>query len=136
MVALVDGEPDHYPPWGTTDREMSFVLGHGGHGGSWRIYAGHPRIEFPPFNDENVLRVARVGSCLYLRAEPGKEGGILDCLPEGTRLLPKLSEEWESQWHERRTLEPSTAWWHGYWVYVRTPSGAEGWVAHEYLDWY
>ena len=100
------------------------------------MYAGYPRIEFPPFNDENVLRVARVGSCLYLRAEPGKEGDILDCLPEGTRLLPKLSEEWESQWRERRTLEPSTAWWHGYWVYVRTDDGVEGWVAFEYLDWY
>ena len=23
-----------------------------------------------------------------------------------------------------------------YWVYVRAPSGAEGWVAREYLDWY
>ncbi len=34
------------------------------------------------------------------------------------------------------TSAPSVAWSDRPWVYVRAPSGAEGWVAHEYLDWY
>ena len=153
-----EATPDHHAPWGTTDREMRFRLGHGGHGGGVCIFAGYPRIEFPPFNDESVLRVARTGSCLYLRAESGKEGGILDCLPEGTRLVPRISAEWaEALGYDGRHDEwpdgfgfsgPSLEWAcvgsgecsaydsYGYWVYVRTDDGAEGWVAHEYLEWY
>ena len=110
-----------------------------GEAASLRCY---PRIEVPPFDDENVLRVVRTGSCLYLRAEPGNEGGILDCLPEETRLLPQLSPDDGSY---DGFDGPSLVWGcfgpgdcsgYGFWVYVRTGDGAEGWVAHEYLDWY
>ena len=139
-------------PWGSTDREMRFAMNIGGaYGASVCIYAGSPRIEFPPFDDENVFRVVRTGSCLHLRAEPELEGGILDCLPEGTRLHPRMSAEWAEEW-EGALYDgfegPSLAWGcvgpgecsaygsHGYWVYVRTDDGAEGWVALRYLDWY
>ena len=140
-------------PWGSTDREMRFAMNIGGaHGVSVCVYAGSPRIEFPPFGDENVLRVVRTGSCLHLRAEPQLEAGILDCLPNGTRLHPKMSAEWAEEWGDGGWYEgftgPSLEWAcvkpgecsaygsHGYWVYVRAPSGVEGWVALRYLDWY
>ena len=140
-------------PWGSTDREMRFAMNIGGaYGVSVCIYAGSPRIEFPPFDDENVLRVVRTGSCLHLRAEPEMEGGILDCLPDGTRLHPRMSAEWAEEWGDGGWYEgftgPSLEWGcvkpgecsaygsHGYWVYVRTDDGLEGWVALRYLDWY
>ena len=140
-------------PWGSTDREMRFAMNMGGaRGVSVCIFAGSPRIDFPPFDDENVLRVVRTGSCLHLRAEPHLEGGILDCLPDGTRLHPRMSAEWAEEWGDGGWYDgfngPSLNWScvrpgecpgygsYGHWVYVRAPSGAEGWVALRYLDWY
>ncbi len=140
-------------PWGSTDREMRFTMNIGGsRGGSVCVYAGSPRIDFPPFDDENVLRVVHTGSCLHLRAEPELEGGILDCLPDGTHLHPRMSAEWAEEWGDGGWYEgfngPSLEWGcvgpgecsaygsHGYWVYVGTDDGMEGWVALRHLDWY
>ena len=66
--------PGHHNPWGATDREMRFVLDHGGHGVGSRYFAGAPRIEFPPFSSELRFRVHGTASCLRLRTEPGTEG--------------------------------------------------------------
>ena len=84
----------------------------------------------------------------------------MDCLPDGTRLV--LAEPSDSVGDDEYYSGVSRAIWiqydddsvNYYWVYVRTPSGVEGWVAHgyeaivrtddgatgrvarEYLDWY
>ena len=122
------------PSWGEDHRELRFAL--------WPPLAkwgvcdipllAPPKIESPPFDEEFTFRVARGESCLPLRAEPDAGGRVRDCLAAGTRLLLSASREWaEAAVHSR---DPSIAWSEGYQVYVRTDGGAEGWVAHEYLD--
>ena len=122
------------PSWGEDHRELRFAL--------WPPLAkwgacdipllAPPKIESPPFDEGFIFRVARGESCLPLRAEPGAGGRVRDCLSAGTRLLLSASrEKAEAAVHSR---DPSIAWSDGYQVYVRTDEGAEGWVAHEYLD--
>ena len=90
--------------------------------------------------EEIAFRVARTGSCLRLREEPGEAGRVLACLPDGERLLfaerGAEAGEFASSPHpslstaDRRTyFGADTAW-----AYVRTEDGAEGWVSHDWLD--
>ena len=122
------------PSWGEDHRELRFALWPPL--AKWGVcdipFLAPPKIEAPPFDERFAFRVARGESCLPLRAEPDAEGRVLDCLPTGTRLLLSASREWaEAAVHDR---DPSIAWSDGYWIYVHTDDGAEGWVAHEYLD--
>ena len=118
------------------DREARFTFGPL----FWRAEGCHslitipPKLEFPPYDDTLAFRVAGTASCLYLRAEPGGDRTIRDCLPDGTRLLLSESSEWVEASPAAR--DPSVAWWERPWVYVRTDDGADGWVALEYLNWY
>lgn len=96
---------------------------------------GPPEIEFPPFDDDFVFRVARTGSCLYLREHPDALAAVLDCLPEGSRVVsrPGLHQ------FEDREIGPiwmavNDDYTATRWIHVRTESGAGGWVAFEYLD--
>ena len=95
-----------------------------------------PKIEFPPFRNEIAFRVARTGGCLRLREEPGEDARVLDCLPDGARLLfAERDAEVERDWASRiRSAHPSLARDGPWWVYVRTEDGAEGWVSHDWLD--
>ena len=125
--------------WGDSHRERWFSMGYWGEGGySWLHLP--PKIEFPPFSDEIAFRVARTGSCLRLREEPGEKGRVLRCLPDGARLL-FAERDAEADEAERHTGSPHPSlaetggeWPLRWWVYVRTGDGAEGWVNHHYLD--
>jgi hypothetical protein len=64
-------------------------------------------------------RVDIPGSCLRVRAEPGLEGEILDCVADGVLLRDT---------GEVRTLED------GDWLRVVTPVGLEGWSSVDYLE--
>lgn len=153
------GWPLHYGPWGTSDQEIRYVTGPLlGRGGSAPLLLGSPRIEYPPFDDVFAFRVFRTGSCLHLREEPDTDAPVKDCLPDGTRIvLAEPDEPMDEDYRfESRMVRASN--YHDdvriYWVYVRTFSGMEGWVAHgyeeivrsdgsatgwvvhEYLDWY
>ena len=126
-----------WPSWGTSDRELRLTFSGGKATGGGIYLFGWPSIEFPPFSDEFAFRVARTGSCLYLRETPEPEGTIRGCLPDGTRVALSESLDWAgSDWD----YHPSVAGWFGndrccdHGVYVRTADGLEGWVAHEYLD--
>ena len=154
------GWPLHYDPWGTSDQEIRFVTGPLlGRGGSAPLLLGSPRIEYPPFGDVFAFRVFRTGSCLHLREEPDTDAPVKDCLPDGTRLvLAEPDEPMDENYYrfESRIVRASNYRddVRIYWVYVRTPSGVDGWVAHgyetivrtddgatgyesrEYLDWY
>ena len=140
LIATTEGVPDHRNPWGVSDHEIRFVLGHLGHGGGGAVFLGNPRIDFPPFDDAYFFRIARTNSCLYLREEPEPDAPVRDCLPGGTRLALASDsvEADEDRWSLSGMLRAS----YGddnlpsYWVYVRAPSGATGWVSREYLDWY
>ena len=131
--------------WGASHRELWFHS---------EIYWGEgwidwllrpPKIEFPPFNDEIAFRVARTGSCLRLREEPDADGRVLDCLPDGERLLftdSGVEVEQDRRYGGPASPHSSIALEHydppastplRVWVYVRTDDGAEGWVSHGYL---
>lgn len=130
-------DPGHHNPWGDTDREIRFVLDHGGHGGSSQHFAGSPRIEFPPFSNELRFRVHGTSSCLRLRTEPGTEGEVVACLGDGTRVLLSQSQEWAGSAgyyarHPSFALLYNEDW--NVWVYVHTADGLEGWVSHDYLE--
>ena len=129
--------------WGDSHRERWFSIGYWGEGGvRWLLLP--PKMELPPFSDEIAFRVARTGSCLRLREEPGADSRILACLPDGERLLfTERDAEVEQGWsgtlsphsslvlehNEPRTSTPSRVW-----VHVRTEDGTEGWVSDGYLE--
>ena len=120
--------------WGDSHRERWFSIGRDGEARRlWFLLP--PKIEFPPFAEEIAFRVARTGSCLRLREEPGEAGRVLGCLPDGERLLLAERDDRDSRPPHPSLagpLQPGAdgAWW----VYVRTRGGAEGWVSHGYLD--
>ena len=97
---------------------------------------GPPEIEFPPFDDDFVFRVAGTGSCLYLRQNPDEQAAVLDCLPDGSRVVSgpglhqfedrEIGPIWVAVAEDRSFTR---------WIHVRAASGAAGWVAHEYLEW-
>ena len=98
-----------------------------------------PKIEYPPFAAETAFRVAGTGSCLRLREEPGEESHVLDCLPDGERLLFVESDAEPERdrygYLSSPHLSLSEMWAEeGPWVRVRTEDGAEGWVSHGYLE--
>ena len=126
-----------WPSWGTSDSELRLTFAGGKATGGGLYLFAQPKIEFPPFSDEFVFRVAGTGSCLHLRDIPDGGGAVLDCLPDGTRVVLSHSEEWAAlDWSHH----PSVDWWRGnrdccdFGVYVRTEDGLEGWVAHRYLE--
>lgn len=117
--------PDGPAGWGATHRERWFVPRYyWGEGWTeWLLLP--PKMEFPPFDDEIAFRVTGTGSCLFLREQPDADATIRDCQPDGARLRFVELEE---------TLGPGL--YRGpVWIRVRAASGAEGWVAHEYLEW-
>ena len=122
--------------WGSSHRErwFSYPVYSGGAADAWLLLP--PKIEFPPFAEEIAFRVARTGSCLRLREEPGEEGRVLGCLPDGERLLfaERDAEAERDRAGRIRSPHPSIALRDWAWVYVRTAGGAEGWVSHDYLD--
>ena len=128
--------------WGDSHSERWFSIGYWGEGRvRWLLLP--PKIEYPPFAEETAFRVTGTGSCLRLREEPDAESHVLDCLPDGERLLfADSGVEVEQNWsggpaspHSSIALEhydpPASS---RVWVYVRTEDGAEGWVSHDYLE--
>ena len=127
--------------WGDSHRERWFHPLYPEGGGIYRWLLLPPRIEFPPPSDGIAFRVAGTGSCLRLREEPDADGRVLDCLPDGERLLfADSGVEVEQNWsggpaspHSSIALERLKHYELRVWVYVRTEDGAEGWVSHGYL---
>ena len=124
--------------WGASHRERWFhSYVYWGEGWSeWLLLP--PKIEYPPFAEEIAFRVARTGRCLRLREDPGEDGRVLGCLPDGERLLfAERDAEVERDWADNplsphssiALLERDQVW-----VHVRTADGSEGWVSHDYLD--
>ena len=80
--------------WGETHDELRYgsgewdrgVLNEGWLGVIFDWALLHPRIEFPPFDNELSFVVARTGGCVDLREQPGEGALALDCLPDGTRV--------------------------------------------------
>lgn len=74
-----------------------------------------------------------------MREDPDPDAAVVTCLPDGVRVLfTELNvrpDDWAGHASIRANYEDSL-FDASYWVYVRAPSGAEGWVAREYLDWY
>jgi len=136
-----DGGPAHGraqdSPWAGRRGEMVFALGHGGHGGDLRPTLIEPMVEPAPYAAAPPMRfvVARTGSCLTLRESWSDESVALDCLADGTLLTldPEGAVLWDDGSAEARYSVASDA--RRTWVMVNSPSGQEGWVAGEYLEW-
>ena len=113
-----------YPFWpeDAGERELVMVVGTHIFRGGGPMVLNRTALEFPPFPEELAFRVARTGSCLRVRAGPGEWGAIVDCLPDGTRVVVSGGPFNPDQ---ISVVE---------WVHVRTESGREGWVGHRFLD--
>jgi hypothetical protein len=125
--------PDHIDPWSGGPDELVFVIGHGGHDGGWPGAMIAPKVEEPPFDDDELLRfvVARAGDCVNLREGPSLTSAVLSCLMDGTEV-----EIWEEA--RGSGLEDKVAFVRnedGAWVAVRLPDGTTGWLSSAYLDW-
>ena len=129
--------------WGDSHRERWFGLSHYANQNPVPHYLLlPPKIEYPP-SDEIAFRVARTGSCLRLREEPGEEGRVLACLPDGARLVfAERDAEAKRAFEEERRGRPNPSvsgtpgerfYASKAWVYVRTADGVEGWVRHDWL---
>ena len=134
---LVESNPSWW--WGDSHRERWFGLINESHGESgWLLLP--PKIELPPFPDEIAFRVAGTGNCLHLREAPGWESAIIDCLPDGARLVLTPPALVRDPGAPPLLPHPAvTLWYPGddprmTWVHVRTEDGAEGWVSHDYLE--
>lgn len=128
--ADVFGDPFFYliPFWPAAggERELAMVVrGHRFRGGGM-TELNRTALEFPPLEEEFAFRVARTGSCLRVRESPGEDQAIVDCLPDGTRVVVS----------EGRPDMRDVAWAVGDldWIHVRTDAGVEGWVARRFLD--
>ena len=123
--------------WGASHRELWFHSYFYWGDGRYYWLQLPPKIEYPPFAAETAFRVAGTGSCLRLREEPGENSRILDCLPDGERLLFVESGQPEQDQYGYLSsphLSLSEMWAEeGPWVRVRTEDGTEGWVSHGYL---
>ncbi|MGE5675578.1 MAG: SH3 domain-containing protein, partial [Mycobacterium leprae] len=111
------------PRWGATAKVLSFIAmipgGKGYEGDLWNWIM--PRVQKAPFPAKQALQVADpAGECLNLRAEAGKSGKLIRCLPTGTRLeLPEAKDYW-SLWAWKED---------GVWLQVKTEKGEQGWVS-------
>ena len=130
--------------WGSSHRERWFdIWSYVGQIGIRQYLLLPPKIEYPPFSDEIAFRVVGTGSCLRLREEPGEDGRVLACLPDGERLLfAERDVEAKRAFEEERRGRPNPSvsgtpgeWFYANeaWVRVRTEDGAEGWVSHDWL---
>ncbi|MCY4640623.1 MAG: SH3 domain-containing protein [Chloroflexi bacterium] len=108
--------PDH-----AGERELAMVVATHRFRGGGPIFLNRTALELTPFSEELAFRVARTGSCLRVREGPGEGRAIVDCLPDGTRVVLA-----------RGPFLPGESWLE--WVHVRTDTGVEGWVAHRFLD--
>ena len=129
--------------WGETHEEVRYIPGllEGGSGVTWMLSA--PRIESPPFEDV-AFRVARTGSCLHLRSEPDLEAAVLDCLPDGTRVVLEMPPRHRGEWscgfgYGSYSCLPAIRESRGDniildWVYVRSEAGLEGWTAFSRIE--
>lgn len=106
--------------WGPSASGFHFVaVQRGGKGYEGEIWNWiRPKVQRPPFPSEHPLQVELPdGDCLNLRAELGKAGKIIRCLPSGTRLdLFRSQRTWEVKDNE-------------VWLQVETAQGERGWVA-------
>lgn len=115
-----------WPPPGDPNPELRLTFEGGKATGGGLYLFAQPGIEFPPFGDEIAFLVARTGSCLRLRETLQDDGAVLDCLPDGSRVVMA---------GPRPMVDFYRGDAYGGWAaYVRTATGLEGWVAHRYLD--
>ena len=134
-------------PWvappGQQPTEMRFTWPLPGKDSTFPCPLFPPLIEREPFRTQATLVVSGTGDCLNLRREPDAESEILACLVDGT---PLVLEEPPADAPHLEGLPPSDTGrlpsiWGGapfpqqMCVYVRTESGATGWVAIQHLDW-
>jgi hypothetical protein len=136
--------PTHAGPWNGSGDEMVSATGHGGHGGGdYNVMLRH-RVEFPPFEAVMRFRVASA-ACLDLRARASLRAEVLECLAYGSTMElvePEPPTEFDrNRYYEDPALAPPGHAVHYNWedevryVYVRAPSGRQGWVAIQYLEW-
>ena len=121
--------------WGETHDELRYgsgewdrgVLNEGWLGVIFDWALLHPRIEFPPFDNELSFVVARTGGCVDLREQPGEGALALDCLPDGTRVSLSCGAGCYASPHPSSYLDHTL-------VRVRTAADLDGWVPLDYLD--
>ena len=120
--------------WGETHDELRYGSGewdtvlHGGwFGGVFDWALLHPRIEFPPFDNELSFVIARTEACVDLREQPGEEALALDCLPDGTHVSLSCGAGCNTSPHLSSYLDHTL-------VRIRTEDDLEGWVPLDYLD--
>ncbi len=102
-------------------------------GSKWLLLP--PKIEFPPFSDEIVFRV--IGSdetCQDLRAEPQTSGAIVGCASGGDRLTLAVPEDVPEAGCGITCYPSARNVYDGWFVYVRTEDGVEGWISLESLE--
>ncbi len=127
--------------WGASYRERRFQPTDYWPSGvvSWLLLA--PKIELAPFDAQIGFRVAGTGGCVHVREEPNTNSVILDCLPEGARVV--FVQQGDAERADRvppvpgrlSIVHPSLAGSVGAaWVFVRAEDGIEGWVSHDYLE--
>ena len=120
--------------WAETHDELRYgsgewdtVLREGWFGGVFEWALLHPRIEFPPFDNELSFVVARTGGCVDLREQPGEGALALDCLPDGTGVFLNYDARWSARPNPLSSANDTL-------VRVRTEDDLEGWVPLDYLD--
>ena len=115
--------------WSADGTEILYVsTSYQGEGGAHHLLL-QPKIEFPPFSDEIAFR-ARGGdeTCEDLRDQPQTSGAIVGCVSSGARLALAEPDDPPTEGCGLTCYPSARATSDGWFVYVRTEEGLEGWI--------
>ena len=119
--------------WGEDHTEVLYrTTGYSGEAGvHWFLLP--PKIEFPPFSEE-IAFLVDTEECADLYEGPRLGTSPLSCVPNGARLTLAVPEEVPTEQCGLTCYPSVRSEYDGWFVYVRTEDGLEGWVSADYLE--
>lgn len=119
--------------WGEDHSEVLYaVTGYSGEAGvHWFLLP--PKMELPPFSEE-IAFLVDTEECADLYEGPRLGTSPLSCVPNGAPLTLAVPEEVPTEQCGLTCYPSVRSEYDGWFVYVRTEDGLEGWVAHDYLE--
>ena len=121
--------------WVDDHTELLYAsVGYLGHFGAHYLLLA-PKLEFPPFSEEVAFRVRGSDvTCADLLEEPRDSGSTIGCAFGGVRLTLAVPDDAPDEDCGLTCYPSARAVYDGWFVYVRTEDGLEGWIPLDSLE--